>query len=386
MSRVKSKKYAGVYLNYLQDGDISYSITYKDDTGKLNRYTVGKKSNGITETFAYNQRAAFINKIKNDIDPQAHRKKKEIVTLNDLAKVYFDDKEANNKTNIRQLQKYNLYLGHLEPKEISNKYDQIKVSDEGKGVLGKKDIDSITKADITKLQKDLNAKGKAPKTINGIIQLLSAIINHSIKEHSLKLINPCTGIKKLKTDDKRERYLTLDEVKRLTDEVKDDEVLYHFVKLALMTGARLEGVLNIQKKDIKLDTNSVTIHDLKSGGVYTGFYDDEYKQTLEAHIKSLKVNDYVVGGSSIKTASRTIQRHLKKIIDKLFNKGLEVRDFKHRVVIHTLRHTFASQLAIAGVPILTIKGLMNHADIAQTMRYAKLAPDQGVEAVKGLYK
>lgn len=365
MARVKSKKYAGVYLNQLQDGDISYSITYKDDTGKLIRYTVGKKSNGITETFAYNQRATFINKIKHGIDPQAHRKKKHITTLDNLADVYFKDKEDENKANTKQQGRYEL---HIKPS------------------LGAKDISSIAKADIIKLQKTLQAKGKAPKTINGVMQLLSAIINHSIKEKDLKLINPCTGVKKLKTDDKRERYLTLDEVKQLTDEVKDDEVLYHFVKLALMTGARLEGVLHIQKKDIKLDTNSVTIHDLKSGGVYTGFYDDEYKEALEAHIKPLKVNDYVVGGSDEKTPSRTIQRHLKKILDRLFNKGLEVRDFKNRVVIHTLRHTFASQLAIAGVPILTIKNLMNHADIAQTMRYAKLAPDQGIEAVKGLYR
>ncbi|UFH60480.1 tyrosine-type recombinase/integrase [Sulfurovum mangrovi] len=365
MSRIKSKKYTGVYLNQLVDGDISYSITYKDNTGKLIRYTVGKKSNGITETFAYNQRATFINKIKHGVDPQEHRKKKHITTLDNLADVYFKDKAHENKANTKQEGRYNL---HIKPS------------------LGSKDINSITKADITNLQKALKAKMKAPKTINGIIQLLSAIINHSIKEKDLKLINPCTGVKKLKTDDKRERYLTLDEVKKLTNEIKDDDVLYHFVKLALMTGARLEGVLNIQKKDIKLDTNSVTIKDLKSGGTYTGFYDDEYKQVLEVHIKSLKANDYVVGGSEEKTASRTIQRHLKKILDRLFNKGLEIRDFKNRVVIHTLRHTFASQLAIAGVPILTIKNLMNHADIAQTMRYAKLAPDQGIEAVKGLYR
>ena len=76
---------------------------------------------------------------------------------------------------------------------------------------------------------------------------------------------------------------------------------------------------------------------------------------------------------------------INEIID-LFNVDLGVRDTKNRVVIHTLRHTFASQLAIAGVPILTIQKLMNHADIAQTMRYAKLAPDQGIEAVKVLYK
>ena len=52
-------------------------------------------------------------------------------------------------------------------------------------------------------------------------------------------------------------------------------------------------------------------------------------------------------------------------------------DFQNKVVIYTLRHTFASHLAIQGTPIFTIQKLMNHKDIKQTMRYAKLAPDSG---------
>jgi len=386
MGRVKSKKYTGVYLNHLENGDISYSITYKNEMGKFVRYSVGKKSNGVNEKFAFAKRAEYVNKVRTGVDPLAHKKKKKIITLNDIAKVYFDDKEADNKTNIRQLQKYNLYFGHIEPKDISSKYEAIKVSDDGKSGLGTKDIHSITKDDIQKLQKTLKAKGKAPKTVNGIIQLLTAIINYSIKEKGLTLTNPCTGVKRLKTDDTRERYLSLDEVKQLINKVQEDKTVYHFVKLALTTGARRESVLHIQKKDINLNSNSVTIHDLKSGGTYMGFFDNTYKAELTDHIKYLKANDYVVGGSGTQTAARTISRHLKPILDRLFNKGLKVDDRKNRVVIHTLRHTFASQLAIAGVPIYTIKNLMNHADIAQTMRYAKLARDQGIDAVKGLYR
>ena len=386
MGRIKSKKYAGVYLNQLVNGDISYSINYKDANGKKIWATIGKKSNGVTEKFAYARRAEYVNKVKTGIDPLAHKKKKQITTLDDIAKVYFVDKEAENKTNIKQIQKYNLYIGQIDPKEISDKYSDIKVSDAGKESLGEKDIHSITKTHIREFQKALKTKGKSPNTINGIITLLKAVINHSIKERDMSIVNPCIGIKQIETDDRRERYLSLDEVKRLIEEVRDNEILYHFTKMALMTGARLESVLHIQKKDINLNANSVTIHDLKSGGTYTGFYDDEYKAEIKEHIKHLKANDYLVGGSSTKTATRTIQRHLKPILDRLFNEGLDVRDAKNRVVIHTLRHTFASQLAIAGVPILTIKNLMNHADIAQTMRYAKLAPDQGAEAVKGLYR
>jgi site-specific recombinase XerD len=45
---------------------------------------------------------------------------------------------------------------------------------------------------------------------------------------------------------------------------------------------------------------------------------------------------------------------------------------KNRIVIHSLRHTFALQLALANVPIRQIQELLNHSDISQTVRYAKL--------------
>ena len=72
------------------------------------------------------------------------------------------------------------------------------------------------------------------------------------------------------------------------------------------------------------------------------------------------------------------------VADRLFNIGLETNDSKHRVVFHTLRHTFASWLAIEGTPIYTIQKLMGHKDISQTMRYAKLSHDVATEAVRSL--
>ncbi|MCG3674314.1 tyrosine-type recombinase/integrase [Aliarcobacter butzleri] len=57
---------------------------------------------------------------------------------------------------------------------------------------------------------------------------------------------------------------------------------------------------------------------------------------------------------------------------------------KNKIVFHSLRHTFASHLAINGTPIFTIQKLMNHKDIRMTLRYAKLSPDSGREAVINL--
>ena len=54
------------------------------------------------------------------------------------------------------------------------------------------------------------------------------------------------------------------------------------------------------------------------------------------------------------------------------------------VTLHTLRHTFGSQLAIKGVPIKTIQELMGHKDISMTMRYAHLSEDTKIEAIQVL--
>ncbi|RXK14565.1 hypothetical protein CP965_03720 [Halarcobacter mediterraneus] len=54
------------------------------------------------------------------------------------------------------------------------------------------------------------------------------------------------------------------------------------------------------------------------------------------------------------------ERRLRALLNDLFNKDIEENDRKNKIVFHTLRHTFASHLAINGTPIFTIQKLMNH--------------------------
>jgi site-specific recombinase XerD len=51
---------------------------------------------------------------------------------------------------------------------------------------------------------------------------------------------------------------------------------------------------------------------------------------------------------------------------------------------HMNRHTFASRLAMAGVPIHTITNLMGHGTIQMSMQYAHLSPEHNQSAVDRL--
>ena len=55
-----------------------------------------------------------------------------------------------------------------------------------------------------------------------------------------------------------------------------------------------------------------------------------------------------------------------------------------RIRWHDMRHSFASQLVIAGVPIRQVQEWLGHQSITMTMRYSHLAPNGGTELIRVL--
>jgi integrase len=59
-------------------------------------------------------------------------------------------------------------------------------------------------------------------------------------------------------------------------------------------------------------------------------------------------------------------------------KDAKIENFR----FHDLRHDFASQLVIKGVPLNTVRELLGHADMKMTLKYAHLSKEGTQEAVE----
>jgi site-specific recombinase XerD len=103
------------------------------------------------------------------------------------------------------------------------------------------------------------------------------------------------------------------------------------------------------------------------------------------YLDTLKLYHYIFWNKNRLLTHRIIAYHTRPIFNDLFNQGLNKDDHKNRVCNHTLRHTFASHLAINGLPLFEIQKLMNHKDIKMTLRYMKLAEANKVSAVERIY-
>jgi len=363
MAMIPSKKYPAVYLNPLLNNDITYYVGYTDANRKWKKVKIGKKSHGITENFANQKRIEYINVALLGEDPLAHRKQKQQILFDAIANNYFDHLKSEGKRDTYNPE--NRYKLHI------------------KNALGSKSITSITRNDILTIQNGMLTT-HSTASIKHVVNLVAIIFNFAINSDNVMFTgkNPCDGLLHgLKTDNKRERFLKKSEVEQLLEAIKNDPEVDLFVRLGLSTGGRLNTLMNIRAKDIA--EHGITLFDFKNGKTYGGHLSASLFENKN-FLDGLKPNDFVIGRSSEIYSERKIQRRLKAILDTLFNSGLDVKDAKNRVVIHTLRHSFASLLIGNGTPIYTVMKMMNHSSIDMTMRYAKHAPDAGKREVDNL--
>ncbi|MDD3466211.1 MAG: site-specific integrase [Campylobacterales bacterium] len=359
INRIKTKYNGVFYRETVINGkpDKTYYIRYSDTGNKKVELKVGKYSEGIRELYCHNKRNEIITKIRLGETVQFGLPKKEFTPISELAEEYFKYRIMHSpKSGAHELRRYNNHL---------------------KSVFGSLSVEEITHELLLQFQTK-KSQTHAKKTVNILIDMLSTIISHAIKNEKINTKNPLQKLKRFDIDNERERYLTEEEAQKLLKDTREDNhELYTFCLLALTTGGRLETILSLREADCDFVNRTANLKDFKNNSTYKTFLIDK---AITAIKKQLVENNGVVFKICLSEIQRRVSAHLEQ-----FNKNINPNDRKNRVVIHTLRHTFASRLAIKGTPIFTIQKLMNHADIKMTMRYAKLSPDSGRDFVENIF-
>ncbi|NDY73068.1 site-specific integrase [Desulfobacter hydrogenophilus] len=234
-------------------------------------------------------------------------------------------------------------------------------------IVEKKIIKELTIYDLLELRKSLEAKKLSPQTIFHCLSLLRRILNRVVD------YDPSVQVPKFrnvmpKFDNRRLRYLSRPEFDRLLNILKKTSKAWYDISLfAVNTGLRRGEIFNLGFENINKNDRNICILDSKT-----------HKNRVVP-----------LNGTAFKIISNNKNREIftlsaPKIFEQAVKKsGLNdgIKDSRHKVVFHTLRHTFASWLVQDGVKLEVVSQLLGHSSLNITMRYAHLAPSQGKSAV-----
>ena len=220
-------------------------------------------------------------------------------------------------------------------------------------------------------------------TINRRIAALQAVTSWGVKHGFLKEV-PFKAPKLPQTDSKVvARFLTKEERVSLNAALNDRErqqgkdYLKPAVVLSLNTGIRKGTLLGLKWEDVdfKLRTLSLRAEIMKGGKDAIIPLNKKAYKALADWQKFCGADSGFIFSAPDGSQRNDITRPFMRVVDKA---GLK------NFTWHCLRHDFASQLAIEGVPLHIIQKLLCHGSIAMTQRYAHLSHNSLEEAVSML--
>ena len=189
-------------------------------------------------------------------------------------------------------------------------------------------------------------------------------------------------MKKINIDNQRMRFLSPDEAMKLFKKIQEHSQQLHDISLlSFHSGLRAGEIFSLKWSNVNIDEGIINILDAKAGSrtaFMTNQIKDMFKRLGPGNPDELVFKNR--HGKKIVEVSNTFNR----IVDELgFNKG--ITDRRERLCFHSLRHSFASQLAQSGVSLYVIQKLMGHKQLSLTERYSHLS-DVNLKAAVSIFE
>lgn len=258
--------------------------------------------------------------------------------------------------------------------------------------LGAELVSAIDKPILAKLHREITA-AKKPYRANRVMALLSKMFSLAMSSDlKWRTTNPARDVKR-NPEAKRKRYLSPDEIARLTTALAShaDQTTANIVRLLLLTGARRGEVLQSEwsQFDMKAGKWTKPAAMTKQNEEHVVPLSDGALALLNGILEAAPrddegrlVSSFVFPGPRSGAARTEIKDEWRAIAlaAGLYDElppakpgGKPVRKVNCRV--HDLRHTYASLLVSAGLSLPIIGALLGHTQASTTHRYAHLMDD-----------
>ncbi len=225
---------------------------------------------------------------------------------------------------------------------------------------------------------DAEQRRKRRATANRVFSFLRAALNLAYRNQRVASDAAWAAIAPFdRVDLPRVRFLLDDEAQRLANACTPD--MRALVTAALLTGCRYGELGKMRAADFDPDNGSLHIPDSKSGKPRHVVLTDEGRRFFE-HTTTGKAPDALTflraSGNTWKRADQARPLNAACIAAKI----------SPAASFHILRHTYASRLARAGVPMAVIAAQLGHADLRMTSRhYAHLSPGYVADTVRAAF-
>lgn len=352
-------KVPGLLLRVLPSGLKQFCIRYRLPGGRRGRYQLGNYGQ-LTVEQARELAKSKLFIVSQGRDPSAEKAEaRKAWTVKQLAEHY----EAEHLRKLRPATRdnYKRYLDrHIVPS------------------LGKKLVTDVTPADVlrmfreaerkaSKLDSNGNVLNAGTTTANRVLATASGLFGEAIAQ-GLRADNPCATVKR-NHENKRERYLTVEESARLLaacDRSPHTHVA-NFVRLLVFTGARAGETLSAPWSQFDLTsgiwtkpshhTKQKALHSVPLIPAALELLTDMYREN-EAGERSPWLFPSNAPNKPIADPKRAVAAIFK------------AAGFANGVSLHTLRHSFATQAVSAGATLHLVGKALGHTQAATTHRYA----------------
>jgi integrase len=356
--------------------DKYFSIRYQFE-GKRKEEGVGWQSEGWTAEKAALKLAELKQAAKTGEGARHLSEKREARKKSEREAIAIKKERERRATTYEQY-----FIEHYLP-EIEHDKSGVAVRDE-KSIhknsilpnIGSLSVLHIGELDLKRIIRAMSKAGRAPRTIQLALAHVRMVINHAIRSGYHAGPNPVSTMprnSKPKVENRRLRFFTPNEagelLERLLSRSKD---VHDMTLLSLYCGLRAGEIFKLTWRHVDFTNRQVTLIETKSGRDRTVPIPEKVYEMFRSRTEG-PGNALAFPDSKGNRRVRITKTFEKAVDDMGLNNG--ITDRKDKLVFHSCRHTCASWLVQAGVPLLTVKEILGHSTIALTERYSHIAPD-----------